>query len=86
MGEPTFKSSRVFGMYASLCCTLVTDSNITSAHMVDNGFAQRPQVSKFQNVTPLLLILTCAHSSQALAGLYAFPLKRALELDSAFTF
>ena len=60
MGEPTFKSSRVFGMYTSLCYTLVTDSNITSAYMDDNRFEQQPQVSKFQKVTPLLLIPTYA--------------------------
>ena len=73
-------------MYTSLCCTLVADSNIASAYMTDHRYEQRPQVSKFQKVTPLLLIPTYAHSSQALTGLYAFLPKYALELDLASTF
>ena len=81
MVGPPSKSSRVFGVYALLCCTLVIDSNITSAYMTNNGYVQRPQVSKFQKVTSLLLILIYAHSSQALTGLYAFPPNHSLELD-----
>ena len=81
MVEPTSISSRVFGMYTSLCCTLVADSNIASAYMTNHHYEQRPQVSKFQKVTPLLLILTYAHSFQALTGLYAFPPNHSLELD-----
>jgi hypothetical protein len=64
-------------MYASLYCTLVTESIITSAYMDTNGFRQRPQVGLFQEATPLLLILTFAPSSQALTGLYDSPLKHA---------
>ncbi|KAH9003372.1 caspase domain-containing protein [Lactarius hatsudake] len=66
--QPTSASSRVFGMYASLCRPLVTKSNIPSAYMDANGFGQRPQVGQFQEVIPLSLISTYAHSSQALVG------------------
>ena len=34
-----------FRYVASLCCTLITDCNITNANMADNGYVQRPQVS-----------------------------------------
>jgi hypothetical protein len=64
----------------------VTDRNITSAYMVQNGLVQQPQVSLFPEVIPLLLIPTYTHSSQALTGLYAFPLKHALEPYSPSTF
>ena len=81
MVEPPSKSSRVFGMYASLCCIFVTNSNITSLYMTDHRYGQQPQVSKFLKVTPLLLIPNYTHNSQALAGMYAFRPKHALELD-----
>ena len=61
-------------MYASLCHTLVNNS-IASAYMAQHGLEQRPQVSKFQEVIPFLLTPNHVHSSQALTGLYASPLK-----------
>jgi hypothetical protein len=61
-------------MYASLCCTLVTNDNMASAYMVQHELNQQPQVSTFQEVI-LLLTPNHVHSSQALTGLYASPLK-----------
>ena len=71
-------------MFDSLCVLLVTNNSIASAYMVQHGLNQRPQVSKFQEVTSFLLISNYAHSSQALTGLYASPLKHVPKTGLSF--
>jgi hypothetical protein len=68
-------------MYALLCCTLIAERSIHSAYMSKKNLEQRPQVSQFQEVTPLSLIPTYTYSSQVPTGLYVTPLKHTLELD-----